>query len=124
MRGRPGTQGEQSDRSHTAVLGTADFLRIAERNTCAHATDVFARRSTDGGADPANDDQPSGEDMDSMGVRGRAILFAQRFWQPTSACLTCMPGSLSKLGSVGHWEIALQTARLRMSLKTEPGACV
>lgn len=39
----------------------------------------------------------------------RAKLFAQRFWQPTSACMTCMPGSLAKLASLPHWTLALQT---------------
>ena len=39
----------------------------------------------------------------------RARLFAQRFWQPTSACLTCMPGSLANVVSLPHWEIALRT---------------
>jgi hypothetical protein len=45
------------------------------------------------------------------GDRGalRARLFAQRFWQPTSACLTCMPGSLANVASLPHWEIALKT---------------
>jgi hypothetical protein len=47
--------------------------------------------------------------MDAIGAKGRAILFVQRFWQPTSACLTCMPGSLMKLTSFAHWQIALQT---------------
>lgn len=39
----------------------------------------------------------------------RARLLLQRLWQPTSACMTCMPGSLGNLGSVVHWEIALRT---------------
>jgi hypothetical protein len=39
----------------------------------------------------------------------RVKLFVERFWQPTSACMTCMPGSLGNLASVGHWTIALQT---------------
>jgi hypothetical protein len=39
----------------------------------------------------------------------RANLFLQRFWQPTSACMTCMPGSLGSLLSLGHWALALQT---------------
>ncbi len=39
----------------------------------------------------------------------RARLFAQRFWQPTSACMTCMPGSLVNVSSLAHWEIALRT---------------
>lgn len=39
----------------------------------------------------------------------RARLFVQRFWQPTSACMTCMPGSLGNIWSPGHWSIALQT---------------
>ena len=39
----------------------------------------------------------------------RIKLFVQRFWQPTSACLSCMPGSLSNLASAVHWATALQT---------------
>jgi hypothetical protein len=39
----------------------------------------------------------------------RGLLFLQRFWQPTSACMTCMPGSLSNVWSYVHWTIALQT---------------
>ena len=39
----------------------------------------------------------------------RAKLFVQRFWQPTSACLACMPGSLSNVWSLVHWATALQT---------------
>lgn len=39
----------------------------------------------------------------------RARLFVQRFWQPTSACMTCMPGSLGNLWSAAHWGLALQT---------------
>jgi hypothetical protein len=39
----------------------------------------------------------------------RVRLFIQRFWQPTSACMTCMPGSLGNILSLAHWTIALQT---------------
>jgi hypothetical protein len=39
----------------------------------------------------------------------RVRLFVQRFWQPTSACLTCMPGSLGNVWSLIHWTTALQT---------------
>ena len=39
----------------------------------------------------------------------RMRLFAQRFWQPTSACMTCMPGSWGNILSLAHWTIALQT---------------
>jgi hypothetical protein len=42
------------------------------------------------------------------GWRLRAKLFIERFWQPTSACMTCMPGSLGNL-SPAHWATALQT---------------
>ena len=47
--------------------------------------------------------------MADIGWRRRAKLFAQRFWQPTFACMTCMPGSLAALASIPHWRIALQT---------------
>jgi hypothetical protein len=39
----------------------------------------------------------------------RARLFVERFWQPTSACMMCMPGSLGNLWSAVHWATALQT---------------
>jgi len=39
----------------------------------------------------------------------RFILFIRRFWQPTSACMTCMPGSLLNLLSPPHWTLALRT---------------
>ncbi len=40
----------------------------------------------------------------------RAKLLLQRFWQPTGACLTCMPGGLLlNAASRVHWEIALKT---------------
>ncbi|HTR07679.1 MAG TPA: hypothetical protein VMJ11_13735 [Paraburkholderia sp.] len=42
----------------------------------------------------------------------RARLFVQRFWQPTSACMTCMPGSWGNFMSAAHWAIALQTGLL------------
>jgi len=47
-----------------------------------------------------------------MNARLRARLFVQRFWQPTVACMTCMPGSLGAIGSLAHWAIALQTGLL------------
>jgi hypothetical protein len=42
----------------------------------------------------------------------RARLFIQRLWQPTSACMTCMPGSWGNILSLAHWTIALQTGLL------------
>ena len=39
----------------------------------------------------------------------RAKVFAQRLWQPTSACLACMPGSLGNILNPVHWELALRT---------------
>lgn len=39
----------------------------------------------------------------------RVRVFVQRFWQPTSACMTCMPGSWGNLASLAHWALALQT---------------
>ncbi|MEO6896850.1 MAG: hypothetical protein ABI218_09450 [Caldimonas sp.] len=44
-----------------------------------------------------------------MNVRRRVRLFVERFWQPTSACMTCMPGSVGNVFSAVHWEIALRT---------------
>ena len=41
--------------------------------------------------------------------RLRVKVFIQRFWQPTSACMACMPGSLGNLWSIAHWQTALQT---------------
>jgi hypothetical protein len=45
----------------------------------------------------------------SVGWKLRAKLFVERFWQPTSACMACMPGSLGNLWSPAHWTIALRT---------------
>ncbi|OXC80510.1 hypothetical protein [Caballeronia sordidicola] len=42
----------------------------------------------------------------------RFRLFIQRFWQPTSACMTCMPGSWGNIMSLGHWTIAFHTGLL------------
>ena len=47
--------------------------------------------------------------MPTYTLRQRAWIFLQRFWQPTSACMTCMPGSLTNVMSVAHWALALQT---------------
>ena len=47
--------------------------------------------------------------MMSMGWKRRAGLVVQRFWQPTSACMTCMPGGLGNVFSAVHWTTALQT---------------
>jgi hypothetical protein len=47
--------------------------------------------------------------MPTLGWRLRVKLFVERFWQPTSACMMCMPGSLGNLWSPVHWSIALQT---------------
>ena len=44
-----------------------------------------------------------------IGWRLRARLFVERFWQPTSACMMCMPGSLANVLSVVHWSTALKT---------------
>ena len=45
----------------------------------------------------------------SIGWRLRVRLFVERFWQPTSACMMCMPGSLGNVLSAVHWATALQT---------------
>ncbi|MEA3117947.1 MAG: hypothetical protein QOI13_1217 [Paraburkholderia sp.] len=50
-----------------------------------------------------------GEYIMSSEWKRRVRLFAQRFWQPTSACMTCMPGSWGQVLSLAHWTIALQT---------------
>lgn len=42
-------------------------------------------------------------------LRQRAWIFVQRFWQPTTACMSCMPGSLGNIMSAAHWSLALQT---------------
>ena len=48
----------------------------------------------------------------SIGWRLRVKLFVERFWQPTSACMMCMPGSLANVWSAVHWTIALRTGLL------------
>jgi uncharacterized membrane protein HdeD (DUF308 family) len=47
--------------------------------------------------------------MDAIDWQRRCILFAQRFLQPTSACVTCMPGSWGNVMSSEHWSVALRT---------------
>ncbi|MGF6966610.1 hypothetical protein OKW43_003638 [Paraburkholderia sp. WC7.3g] len=42
-------------------------------------------------------------------LKRRFKLFIQRFWQPTSACMTCMPGSWGNVLSLTHWAIAFKT---------------
>ncbi|MDR5772317.1 MULTISPECIES: hypothetical protein [unclassified Caballeronia] len=39
----------------------------------------------------------------------RIIVFVKRFWQPTSACMTCMPGSWMNVMSLAHWTLAFKT---------------
>lgn len=39
----------------------------------------------------------------------RLRLVAQRFWQPTGACMTAMPGGWLAVWSLSHWSVALQT---------------
>ncbi|SDB90873.1 hypothetical protein [Paraburkholderia lycopersici] len=46
----------------------------------------------------------------------RIRLFIQRFWQPTSACMTCMPGSWGNVMSLTHWAIAFKTGLLTGAL--------
>jgi hypothetical protein len=48
----------------------------------------------------------------SIGWRLRVKIFVERFWQPTSACMMCMPGSLGNLFSAVHWTTALKTGLL------------
>jgi len=45
----------------------------------------------------------------SIGWKLRVKLFVERFWQPTSACMLCMPGSVGNVLSAVHWQIALRT---------------
>jgi hypothetical protein len=54
-------------------------------------------------------DSPVAAAHEPLPWRQRVGLFVQRFWQPTSACMTCMPGGMPKLWSVEHWGHALQT---------------
>ena len=51
----------------------------------------------------------SGNLMNSNDWTRRVRLFVQRFWQPTSACMTCMPGSWSQVANAVHWATAIQT---------------
>ena len=66
--------------------------------------------------------KPSGSRVEPADLHGRsglalrARLFAQRFWQPTSACLSCMPGHGANFFSAVHWEIALRTGLLTGAL--------
>ena len=47
--------------------------------------------------------------MPTYSLKQRAWIFVQRFWQPTTACMSCMPGSLGNVMSAAHWSLALQT---------------
>jgi hypothetical protein len=47
--------------------------------------------------------------MDPERWKIRARLFVARFWQPTSACMTAMPGSWGEFTNLVHWSIALKT---------------
>ena len=47
--------------------------------------------------------------MNHDGWKFRVRLFVERYWQPTSACMACMPGSLGNVASLAHWTLALQT---------------
>jgi hypothetical protein len=42
----------------------------------------------------------------------RIKVFVQRFWQPTSACMTCMPGSWGNIASAAHWMVAFKSGLL------------
>jgi hypothetical protein len=55
-------------------------------------------------------------DQVTFGWRLRLRVFAQRFWQPTCACMTAMPGSLGNVLSASHWLIALRTGLLTGAL--------
>jgi len=48
----------------------------------------------------------------AIGWRLRLKLFVERFWQPTSACMMCMPGSLGNVLSAVHWATAVKTGLL------------
>lgn len=62
----------------------------------------------------------------ALGWKRRLGLFAQRFWQPTCACMTCMPGSWGNVWSLAHWTNALHTGLgtgvLALLLSFVPGA--
>lgn len=45
----------------------------------------------------------------SIDWKRRVVIFIKRFWQPTSACMTCMPGSWGNIMSAAHWALALKT---------------
>jgi hypothetical protein len=47
--------------------------------------------------------------MDPEPWKTRARLFVARFWQPTGACMTAMPGSWGQFANAVHWGIALKT---------------
>jgi hypothetical protein len=44
--------------------------------------------------------------------KGRLKIFLQRFCQPTTACMTCMPGSWGNIINSAHWTIAIHTGLL------------
>ncbi|HTJ93330.1 MAG TPA: hypothetical protein VL424_09510, partial [Pararobbsia sp.] len=50
--------------------------------------------------------------LQSFSWLDRTKLFCQRLWQPTCACMTCMPGSWGFFLSLAHWSIAIRTGLL------------
>ncbi len=54
--------------------------------------------------------------MPDYSLAQRARIFVQRFWQPTTACMSCMPGSLGNIASAAHWALALQTGAVTGAL--------
>lgn len=47
--------------------------------------------------------------MNHLSAKARLGIFVQRFWQPCSACMGCMPGTVARLWSAEHWVLAVQT---------------
>ena len=71
-----------------------------------------AKRSNGSQAGVGRNSGIDGKNIMSIDWKRRFKLFIQRFWQPTSACMTCMPGSWGNVMSLAHWTIAFHTGLL------------
>jgi hypothetical protein len=71
-----------------------------------------AKRSNGSQAGVGRNSGIGGKNLMSFEWKRRLKLFVQRFWQPTSACMTCMPGSWGNIMSLAHWTIAFHTGLL------------
>ncbi|PRY09553.1 hypothetical protein B0G73_101459 [Paraburkholderia sp. BL25I1N1] len=91
------------------------LLRGLDGTDAAHLDEPVkrpAKRSDGTYAGVGRNSGIGGINIMSIEWKRRFKLFVQRFWQPTSACMTCMPGSWGNIMSLAHWTIAFHTGLL------------